>query len=572
MKGEETMWGSKKRVVVKGVLTILAFSLVLAGCSSSKGSSVQSSSSESPKAEATSKAENKVAEVKPITFSVFVGSPHQQETPDNKIFKLIQDKLGVTFKMEYLVGDVQQKLGVMIAGGDYPDIITGDPKLITAGALIPLEDLIEQYAPNLKKHYAPFWNKMKDVKDGHIYVLPNYGRYYGELTDPYYAGPAFWIQKDILKEMGFPKIKTLDEYFDVIAKYKEKHPTIDGKPTVGFETLAFDWRNWPLENAPAQLSGHPNDGAVNVDNNVAQIYADKDIAKQYYKKLNEINAKGLLDKESFTQNYDQYLAKLSSGRVLGMYDQHWNFGNAEDSLKTQGKDGSTYVGLPIVYDGVKDYYRDRSAINLGSGFGITTKAKDAIRAIQTMDQLLSEDWQKTLQWGIQDQDYGVKDGKFFLTEEQRANNSNDVWKKSNKADGLFGQLPKMEGTFSDGNSVAPGGQVSEYQATLKPIDLEILKGYGFKYYTDFFNAPPENPVYYPSYTIDLVQGSPAQIANTKLNDLQVKMLPKTILAKPENFDSVWQDYTNQIHKLDIKAYEDRMNDQIQYRIKNWSSQ
>ena len=38
----------------------------------------------------------------------------------------------------------------MIAGGDYPDLISADTKLTAAGSVIPLEDLIEEHAPNLK--------------------------------------------------------------------------------------------------------------------------------------------------------------------------------------------------------------------------------------------------------------------------------------------------------------------------------------------------------------------------------------------------------------------------------------
>ena len=75
---------------------------------------------------------------------------------------------GVTLNMEFLVGDLQQKLGVMIAGGDYPDLITADTKLVAAKAVIPLEDLIKKYAPKLKEHYAAYWNRMKDPSDGHI--------------------------------------------------------------------------------------------------------------------------------------------------------------------------------------------------------------------------------------------------------------------------------------------------------------------------------------------------------------------------------------------------------------------
>ncbi|PIH55263.1 extracellular solute-binding protein, partial [Paenibacillus sp. LK1] len=177
----------------------------------------------------------------------------QQPTADNKIYKKIKEELGVTFKFEFLAGDKNQKLGVMIAGGDYPDLISADTKLTAAGSVIPLEDLIEEHAPNLKKHYEKYWNQMKDPNDGHIYYLPNYGAYNGEVADTYYSGPAFWIQKAVLKEFGYPTPKTLDEYFDLIAKYKEKYPTIDGKPTVGFEVLNYDWKNWGLLNPPQHL-------------------------------------------------------------------------------------------------------------------------------------------------------------------------------------------------------------------------------------------------------------------------------------------------------------------------------
>lgn len=149
-------------------------------------------------------------------------------------------------------------------------------------------------------------------------------------------------------------------------------------------------------NAPQHLIGHPNDGGVVVNDNVAEIFADKDYAKQYYQKLNEMNQLGVIDQETFVQNYDQYLAKLSSGAVLGMFDQHWNFGSAEDSLRTQGKDERTYVGLPLVFDtSTKDYYLDRPALNLNNGFGISINAKNPERIIKLMDTLIQEDWQKS---------------------------------------------------------------------------------------------------------------------------------------------------------------------------------
>lgn len=558
--------GDRKRVLLRfGAVLLLALSVTVAGCSggNTKGTDAGTTNNAGG---------SEVGPEQPFEISVFLGEAGQQPTADNKIYKKIKDELGVTFKFEFLAGDKNQKLGVMIAGADYPDMITADTKLTAAGAVIPLEDIIEQHAPNLKKHFEKYWNQMKDPNDGHIYYLPNYGAYNSEVSDTYYSGPAFWIQKAVLKEFNYPTPKTLDEYFELIAKYKEKYPTIDGQPTIGFEILNYDWKNWGLLNPPQHLIGHPNDGGVVVNDGVGEIFADKDYAKDYYQKLNEVNAQGLLDKEAFTQNYDQYMAKLSSGAVLGMFDQHWNFGSAVDSLKTQDKLERTYVGLPLVYDlSTKDYYRDRPSLNLNNGFGITVNAKDPVKIIKVLDKLIEEDWQKLLTWGVEGEDYQVnEEGRFIKTQEQRDNASDATWKLANKADAYYGTAPKIEGYFSDGNATAASNQPEEYQASLKPFDKEVLDAYGFNSYVDFFSPPPENPIYYPAWSVDLVEGSPAKIANTKLNELSTKYLPKAILATPTEFEATWKEYVSEIQKLDIKAYEDRINEVLKWRIDNWT--
>ncbi len=59
----------------------------------------------------------------PYVFTVFIGEPRQQPTKDNKIYKMIEEELNVKFEFEFLVGDLDQKLGVMIAGDEFPDLI-----------------------------------------------------------------------------------------------------------------------------------------------------------------------------------------------------------------------------------------------------------------------------------------------------------------------------------------------------------------------------------------------------------------------------------------------------------------
>lgn len=511
----------------------------------------------------------------PLTLSVFTYSNSTAPPPDNKIFKLMKEKLGVTFNWDIAVGAKDQKIGVMIASGDYPDLVEVDgPKFIEAKALIPLEGLIEKYAPNIKKHYAAVWEKMKE-KDGHIYCLPNWGVVTGRDQSTYFGDSALWIQKEVLKEFGYPKVTTVDEYFDLIEKYKKAHPTIDGKPTIGFTILTYDWRGFCLINPPNFLAGNPNDGNGTVDKKTYEykVFLNQEISKRWFKKLNEMNAKGIIDRNSFIDNYDQYLSKLSSGRVLGMHDQAWQFGDATTSLMNQNLYNRSMAPLPIVFDKtIKPWYRNKPLPNLNRGYGITVKAKDPVRILKFLDAQLSEEWQKIFQWGIKGEDYLVDaKGVPYRTPDQRKQQDDQVWKLRNKADIWFSNAPKIEGTYSDGFPSNLGSLASEYLATQRPEDKELFAAYGVASFAEMMDPnPPENPVYFPGWQIIPPDGSPAQIAWNKATDVYRKYLPRVILAKPADFEKVWKDYTDALAKVDLKAYEDFMQKGIRERVKNWS--
>lgn len=57
---------------------------------------------------------------------------------------------------------------------------------------------------------------------------------------------------------------------------------------------------------------------------VDSSYSSEDTIK-YLKKLNEEYKEGFVDSESFTQTYDEYIAKLSTCCELGMVDQWRDF-------------------------------------------------------------------------------------------------------------------------------------------------------------------------------------------------------------------------------------------------------
>jgi len=208
-------------------------------------------------------------------------------------------------------------------------------------------------------------------------------------------------------------------------------------------------------------------------------------------------------------------------------------------------------------------------MNLNQGFGVSVTSKQPEIALAFLDTMLSEKWQKMLNWGFEGVDYQVgSDGMFTRTPEQRANANDITWMASNRLRALNDCLPKHNGQYSDGNAMGPGDQPSEFFAGLHPYDQNFLKAYNKQTWRQFLNNPPDNPVYYPCWNIGLSDA--AKEVNQQLTDAATQYLPAMIMDKPENFENNWAAYVKVISQIDVKTYEDEINAGIQQRISDWS--
>jgi putative aldouronate transport system substrate-binding protein len=551
-----------KKLLVVCISVILIF---IAACSNNNSNVSTNEPDKSNNTDVKEKVNEDAAKaVEKVTFSYFnaAGAAKDTNTNETTIGKMLEDQTGVNFKLEHLVGDINTKIGTMIASNEYPDVIVPDAaidKILGAGAFIPLDDLIQQYGPNIKRVYGPYFNQMK-AEDGKIYFIP-FSNVVGEyIPDPNIGQGAFWVQRRVLKEAGYPKINTLDAYFDLIKNFVDKHKD---EELTGLITLTHDWRFFATSNPPNHLEGYPNDGNVIIDMNTfeAKTYAAADSTKRWLQKLNDINSQGLFDKASFVDNYDQYLAKLTSHKVVGFFDYGWQIGNAQNALKDAAKQDPTqddfvYFPLPVTFDGQKDQYLDPPGFVKNRGLGITVSAKDPVRIIQYLDNLLTDENQILQKWGIKGETFEVDDkGRMYRTAEQVAK-INEAFNES------FGfkyyswnwPLYGNGSTLADGNSVAPGTQPEVFQMGLTEADKTILDKYGVKTYAELFAAPDDRP-WYPAWGIPKEQGSPQQIWETKKDEITKKYFPKLVLAKPTDFEGVWNEYIGEFSKLDTAAYE-----------------
>jgi len=492
----------------------------------------------------------------------------------------IEEQTGVKADFEFLVGELEQKVGIMIASGEFPDVVNGrnfHQKFIDAGVVIPLEDLIEEYGPNIQELYGDNLAKLyKD--DGHIYFLPAFTPT-EEIAKPS-PDQGFYIQKRVLEEFGYPEITTVTEYMDLIREFAAKHPETKGKSTLGFTSLFYSWRNYAVMNVPSNVTGHPNDGSANVDlingKWVVSSHYDTEDAKKIYSIYNDLYNDGLFDPESFVADYDQYKAKLASGRILGFVDQDWSVREVQDLLKKDDED-MWYVALPLSLEGYTEEYNGPIALQVDQGVSITTSCKDPVEVIKYFDFLCKEETQKIISWGFEGNDYMVdSDGMFYRTPEQRERfdaTDYDIEVQGNK---YFNYMMPGYGdtsVFPDGNVFGVYNQPTEFYAKLKDSEKEVLDAYDIQTWNALFNPPNmDRADYFPLWTGKMESGSPEEIASQKVNDLRNKYVPLLIMAEPGTYDQVWDDFINELNKIDnrdsiIQFYQDLVDS----RVAAWSN-
>lgn len=508
-------------------------------------------------------------------YTAFIAMPGEELPDDNAAMMELAKLTGAWCDMEWLTGQTaSERVSVLIAGEEYPDFIvgsTGTAQLIEADALIPIDEYFDQY-PNIKNYLSESeWNKVRS-EDGHIYIIPQFEIIQGEATSTTHNDEAFWIQMAVLEWAGYPQIKTLDEYFDVIMRYIDANPEYDGQSTIGWEICCDDWRYFCLENPPQFLAGYPNDGCCIVDPDTLKAKNFNTIpeAKTYFKKLNEVYNKGYIDPETFTATYDQYISKLATGRVAGMVDQRWNFQDAEWTLKSNGQTDRCYIPLGITLDAnTVDHYYSPSALDVSNGLSITKSCSDITGALQFVNDLLSPEAMVLRYWGIEGKDYYVgKDGVFYRDETQRANADNEDYKNKNLC--TYDYFPHYEGTLADGiNSCLPKDQPNEFYDSLSDTEQRVLDGYGYKTFMDFLSPADSNSDWFPlwSYSNTWTPDTEYGAAKVKMDTIKHEWLPKVIMAPVSEFEATWDKYMDVFtSEVDIEVYEDELTAEVARRI------
>jgi len=521
----------------------------------------------------------------PITFTAYLGTNNSNEW-DTPVEKKITKLTGVTLKIEKSVGDSKQRISLMAASGDFPDIIfagTDLKLLMDVDGVEKLDDLIDQYGPNIKKVYGDSFKRLKwSPKKPNIYCLGDQA--VGDKQGDALGG--FCIQHAAVIEQGYPKLRTLADYENVIKTYYANHRTFkspDGKEqsTIPLLLNGYDWGYFYSIGNPANEvnGGFDDEWTVNQSTFEAKRHIITNGNKEFLRWLNGLWNQKLIDRESFTESNDQFKAKLSSGRVIATIDDaSWDFYGVHSALRGAGMEDKTFGTYPISRsENIKNpKYVDKGYIGFGSGVAITTKCKDKVRAMKFFNWMASEEANVLTAWGVEGVHWKYDENKkrVFLPETLKQKQNDKDFAKTTGI-GLYQYpWPRYGNTYLDstGNSVVPDApeesvMISNYSKTEK----QVLAGYGVKTWKNLFPQKDEFPVvpYGAAFKYEGSMNSDYTAISNKCTELTKKYSAKLIMAKPDEFDKIFNEFVKAMEGAGVRDIEKQITQAFKDRLKLW---
>lgn len=337
---------------------------------------------------------------------------------DTEFGKKLQENTGITVEFQHpAVGQVAEQFNLLLSKSTLPDIIEyswltyagGPQKAIEDGVIIPLNDVIDNYCPNLKAYLEanPDVDRMIKTDEGAYYCFP-----FIRGGEQLKTSTGLMVRGDWLEELGMEVPKTMDEWYDVLTAFKEKKGA-EAPFTYQYSSLGL------TDNNPfAYAYGAPRNFYIGDDGKV-HYGAIEDGYREYLKTMNKWMSEGLLDVDLATLTGDQVAAKVTNGTAGASFG--WcgsNLGTWTNAGKATMESFSLVPApYPTLESGAKPEFgqKDNAYVNMG-GAVITTSCKDVELAARLLDYAYSEEGHMLFNFGIEGVSYTMENGEPVYTD------------------------------------------------------------------------------------------------------------------------------------------------------------
>jgi len=376
-----------------------------------------------------------------VTIKVFSSEVSDTDASEAWI-DVVEKKFNVDLQFEVVPStSYKERLQIMLAGGDYPDLILfknpGDTEYTQAidnGILAPLDDYMD-LMPDLKDWtYEYAWDAMKKDGEGPIYGIP---RSTLVRTD------TFIIRKDWLENLGIPVPEnnelTLDEFYEILRAFTFDDPDGNGKKdTYGIATYSDTTKGFILPvtetfNLTGWQKAKKGEGYAYMN----PQYAKKDSS---YKDALEFNRKlyteGIIDPESpVITTYVNHTDRFKRGIVGVVREFGGRYTTYRENLKDLFPESEICMVTKIIDDKGKPAKTPTDYNNGCYGlWGISSTCEHPERVVEILNWIVSDEGWPMARDGIEGVSYTMENGVMVPNPDAGGNIGRSITRRNTDAD------------------------------------------------------------------------------------------------------------------------------------------
>ncbi|MBR0101767.1 MAG: extracellular solute-binding protein [Treponema sp.] len=341
-----------------------------------------------------------------------------ESNPNNRtIFRRLQEKTNVEVKWTAIQSDQwNDKITLAMANpktlADFVfNASFNDSSLLKyadQGIIIPLEDYIDSYMPNLKAVFDkyPEYRAMCTDSNGHIWGLPWIEQLGSGKEAIQVIDNMSFINKKWLDALGLKVPNTIEEFEKVLLEFKNKASLLQNKFKIDGSIIPMSFimndggqDPYVLINGFGEGYGDADKGrhiAV-TDNRKVICSATQEGFKKGTAWLHKLYEQGLIDPEAFTQEWSTYVSKGKSGRYGVCFS--WDVANIANL--------ADWVPLPVLKADVKNLTAQNGSFTSGFDRGrcvVTAVAKNPALVCAWLDQMYDPFQSPQNNWGTYGED------------------------------------------------------------------------------------------------------------------------------------------------------------------------
>lgn len=361
-----------------------------------------------------------------VEISIWAAKVDERDYENCLMTRWLEETMNIDIKWDFYSSseDGNTKLNLMLANGEYPDILMGiwfNPTQVAmcveAGAVIPLNDLIASQGYNYRKALEenPDFEKMLTANDGNIYTFM-----YTDAGVHKASEYKMWYRPDWLANLGLEVPTTTQEFKDYLIAIRDNDANGNGDATDEIPLIGFynGRKSDPICFLMNPFELYNDNYYYITDEGQIHFSAITDGWREGLKYIADLYAEGLIDESTYVQDQTQFQALLNkptADAIVGNFP-FWFQGGLIDTTVLNWTDYEPLAPLEGP-TGLR-----QSAARFGGNFNlvgmISSQCEHPEIAFKLLDYFVGEEGVTFGHYGIEGETYEWVDEPSFYGDER----------------------------------------------------------------------------------------------------------------------------------------------------------